>query len=385
MKRIGGAADRLGAADGRPRRRLQPRTGPAHGARTCAASASTSTSRRCSTSPAPAGRSPKPNAASARAPAQVAATAIPFADGAAGGRRRGHRQALPRARGGAARTPTSRCSGSASRRRTLREVDEAPYRRFVAAGGDLVMLSTAIYPALLAAAGRLLAPDRDRRAARAARLRGRLDHRRARNRRGRGLRRPGQGRRRGGAAPAPTCSSSPTSSGAAVGAPGAGRRSCARGALDRDEFEASAQRVLDLRARAGAPLATAGASVADRVAVEDADARRGPSSLAAYIAVSASETIDVELVRGSVAEHRDADAGGDRFGLVAVGLRVRGSRRRSPRPRAAPPPTVQRGRTIANSSPPSRASDVALAGAARAARRRSPRSGGRRPGGRGCR
>jgi beta-N-acetylhexosaminidase len=30
----------------------------------------------------------------------------------------------------------------------LRRVDEAPYRAFVAAGGDLVMLSTAIYPAL---------------------------------------------------------------------------------------------------------------------------------------------------------------------------------------------------------------------------------------------
>ncbi len=30
----------------------------------------------------------------------------------------------------------------------LRDVDEAPYRAFVAAGGDLVMLSTAIYPAL---------------------------------------------------------------------------------------------------------------------------------------------------------------------------------------------------------------------------------------------
>ena len=30
----------------------------------------------------------------------------------------------------------------------LRAVDEAPYRAFVGAGGDLVMLSTAIYPAL---------------------------------------------------------------------------------------------------------------------------------------------------------------------------------------------------------------------------------------------
>jgi len=33
-------------------------------------------------------------------------------------------------------------------KRTLRAVDEAPYRAFIAAGGDLVMLSTAIYPAL---------------------------------------------------------------------------------------------------------------------------------------------------------------------------------------------------------------------------------------------
>jgi beta-N-acetylhexosaminidase len=32
-------------------------------------------------------------------------------------------------------------------RSTLRRVDEAPYRRFIASGGELVMLSTAIYPA----------------------------------------------------------------------------------------------------------------------------------------------------------------------------------------------------------------------------------------------
>ena len=54
----------------------------------------------------------------------------------------------------------------------LRAVDEAPYRAFVAAGGELVMLSTAIYPALLAAPGRLRPGDRHRRAARPARLRG---------------------------------------------------------------------------------------------------------------------------------------------------------------------------------------------------------------------
>lgn len=33
-------------------------------------------------------------------------------------------------------------------RRTLRRIDEAPYRRFLDAGGDLVMVSSAIYPAL---------------------------------------------------------------------------------------------------------------------------------------------------------------------------------------------------------------------------------------------
>ena len=32
-------------------------------------------------------------------------------------------------------------------RQALRRVDAAPYRAFVAAGGELVMLSTAIYPA----------------------------------------------------------------------------------------------------------------------------------------------------------------------------------------------------------------------------------------------
>jgi beta-N-acetylhexosaminidase len=35
-------------------------------------------------------------------------------------------------------------------KQTLRAVDERPYRRFVAAGGELVMLSTAIYPAFSA-------------------------------------------------------------------------------------------------------------------------------------------------------------------------------------------------------------------------------------------
>jgi beta-N-acetylhexosaminidase len=36
-------------------------------------------------------------------------------------------------------------------RQALRQVDEGPYRRFIAAGGELVMLSTAIYPAFSSA------------------------------------------------------------------------------------------------------------------------------------------------------------------------------------------------------------------------------------------
>ena len=60
------------------------------------------------------------------------------------------------------------------------------------------MISQRDLPGPLAEAGRLLAVDRDRRAARAPGLRGRLDHRRAGQRRRRRLRRAGEGRGRGG-------------------------------------------------------------------------------------------------------------------------------------------------------------------------------------------
>ncbi len=156
-------------------------------------------------------------------------------------------QALPRARGGDARTPTSRCSGSASRRRGLRAVDEAPYRRFVGACGDLVMLSTAIYPALSPR------PAAFSRAIATGELRGRLGFEGVsitdalRNGRGRSLRRAGEGRRRRGPAPAPTCCSSPTSRAAQKRAPARWSAGCAAAPCDRAEFEASAQRVLDLR------------------------------------------------------------------------------------------------------------------------------------------
>ena len=77
----------------------------------------------------------------------VAATAVPFAEGLQAGGVAATAKHFPGL--GAARLNTDdavqRIDLPAS---TLRGVDEAPYRRFVAAGGDLVMLSTAIYPAL---------------------------------------------------------------------------------------------------------------------------------------------------------------------------------------------------------------------------------------------
>jgi beta-N-acetylhexosaminidase len=78
--------------------------------------------------------------------AEVAATAVPFAEGLQAGGVAATAKHFPGL--GAAQLNTDdavqRIGLSAS---TLRGVDEAPYRRFSAAGGELVMLSTAIYPA----------------------------------------------------------------------------------------------------------------------------------------------------------------------------------------------------------------------------------------------
>ncbi len=113
---------------------------------TCATSASTSTSPRCSTSAGRAARSPKPTAPSARRRRRSR-------------RARSHSPKRSQAGGvaatgkhfpgfGSARVNTDfavqRLGISKAR---LRRVDEAPYRPYIAAGGDLVMLSTAIYPA----------------------------------------------------------------------------------------------------------------------------------------------------------------------------------------------------------------------------------------------
>ena len=79
-------------------------------------------------------------------PTTVAATAVPFAEGL---RDVGVAATAKHFPGfGAARANTDfAVERIGLAKATLRRVDEAPYRRFVAAGGELVMLSTAIYPA----------------------------------------------------------------------------------------------------------------------------------------------------------------------------------------------------------------------------------------------
>ena len=121
----------------------------------------------------------------------------PLRRGVAGRRRRRHRQALP---GPRQRPPQHRLRGPAG---SAPEVDAARRRR-----GPVPALrrdrrrdgddQQRDLPGALAEAGRLLAVDRHRRAAHPPRLRGRLDHRRARQRRRRRLRRAGEGRGGGG-------------------------------------------------------------------------------------------------------------------------------------------------------------------------------------------
>lgn len=77
---------------------------------------------------------------------RVAATAVPFAEGLQSGGVAATGKHFPGF--GAARLNTDDAVQRIGLpKRTLRAVDEAPYRRFAAAGGELVMLSTAIYPA----------------------------------------------------------------------------------------------------------------------------------------------------------------------------------------------------------------------------------------------
>ena len=175
---------------------------------------------------------------------QVAATAVPFATGL----RRGGVAATAKHFPGLGAAPEN--TDFAVQRiglpkRTLRAVDEAPYAAFAAADGDLVMLSTAIYPALApdpAAFSRAIATGelRDRLGFEGVTITDALDTVAVR---------AFGGPARAGAAAAKAGSDLLlfTDLPAAERAWRALGVKLRRGTLDRAEFEASAQRVLDLR------------------------------------------------------------------------------------------------------------------------------------------
>jgi beta-N-acetylhexosaminidase len=79
--------------------------------------------------------------------AQVAGTAVPFAEGLQGGGVAATAKHFP-GLGAAAENTDFEAQRIELAKDDLRAVDEAPYRDFARAGGKLVMLSTAIYPAL---------------------------------------------------------------------------------------------------------------------------------------------------------------------------------------------------------------------------------------------
>jgi len=78
---------------------------------------------------------------------RVAATAVPFAMGLQSGGVAATGKHFP-GLGAAPENTDFAVQRIGLSKQVLRDVDEAPYRAFLAAGGDLVMLSTAIYPAL---------------------------------------------------------------------------------------------------------------------------------------------------------------------------------------------------------------------------------------------
>ncbi len=78
---------------------------------------------------------------------RVAATAVPFAAGLQEGGVAATAKHFP-GLGAAPENTDFAVQRIDLPKRVLREVDETPYRAFIAAGGKLVMLSTAIYPAL---------------------------------------------------------------------------------------------------------------------------------------------------------------------------------------------------------------------------------------------
>ena len=177
---------------------------------------------------------------------QVAATAVPFAEALQAGGVAATGKHFPGF--GAARENTDfAVQRIGLSKQALRTVDEAPYRAFDAAGGEIVMLSTAIYPALSArpaAFARTIATGelRDRLGFEGVSITDALDT--VAVRAFGGPSRAGVAAARAGADLLLFTD---------LGSAEAGWRALVAklraGGLDRDEFEASAQRVLDLRAK----------------------------------------------------------------------------------------------------------------------------------------
>lgn len=180
--------------------------------------------------------------------AQVARTAIPFADALQRGGVAATGKHFPGL--GAAREDTDfAVQRIGLSKATLRRVDEAPYRAFAAGGGDLVMLSTATYPAFSEK------PAAFSRAIATAELRSRIgfdgvsitDALETVSVRAFG----GPAKAGVAAARAGTDLLLFTDFAAAARAHGALVARLRSGALSREDFERSAQRVLDLRRRLG--------------------------------------------------------------------------------------------------------------------------------------
>ncbi|HVY96819.1 MAG TPA: glycoside hydrolase family 3 N-terminal domain-containing protein [Solirubrobacterales bacterium] len=180
--------------------------------------------------------------------ARVAATAVPFAEGLQAGGIAATGKHFP-GLGAAVQNTDFAVQRIGLPADQLRRTDEAPYVPFIAAGGDLVMLSTAIYPALSpepAAFSRAIATGelRDRLGFQGVSITDALETVAVRD--FGGPAKAGLAAARAGADLLLFTELGPAE--AAGRALVAGLRS---GRLDRGEFEAGAQRVIDLRSRLG--------------------------------------------------------------------------------------------------------------------------------------
>jgi beta-N-acetylhexosaminidase len=90
-------------------------------------------------------------------PARVTVTAVPFAEGLADGRVAATAKHFP-GLGAAAENTDFAAQRIELSKQALRAADELPYRRYIARGGAMVMLSTAIYPAFSAQPAALARP-----------------------------------------------------------------------------------------------------------------------------------------------------------------------------------------------------------------------------------